>query len=47
MTKTFRKELRIIKTRKRLMQQIAAVAKRKGLPCPITPEEVRKEKISG
>lgn len=45
--KIYRKELRIFKTSSRLMQQIAAVAKRKGLPCTITPEEARREKLDG
>jgi hypothetical protein len=49
-----KKKSRIEKWRERvdppqnkLMRQVAAVARRKGLPCPITPEEVRKEKLSG
>lgn len=28
----------------RLMKQIGRIAKRKGLPCTITPDEVREEK---
>lgn len=31
--------------KERLLKQIAAVAKRKGLPTTISPEEVRKEKV--